>query len=153
MGFIRNEPVEFISDELYKTWMVRGFPKIGDILFITEGHTMGFVTLVELNFEFALAQRTICFQPFMSFNIEFFLYVLMSRQFQYIVKDNQTGSAAGGIKSSKLKRIPIPVPPLAEQNRIVIKINKINKICDQLKESIENAHLIQLKLADSLIVK
>jgi hypothetical protein len=38
MGFLSEEPVTFISKEQYKKWMVRGFPKPGDIFFVTEGH-------------------------------------------------------------------------------------------------------------------
>ncbi|OQK15812.1 hypothetical protein AU255_16610 [Methyloprofundus sedimenti] len=151
MGFIKNDPIEYISEELYKSWMVRGFPQIGDILFVTEGHTMGFVSLVELEYEFALAQRTICFQPFMKFDTTFFLYVLMSQQFQDIIKDNQTGSAAGGIKASKLKKVPVPFPPLAEQHRIVKKADELMTLCDQLKTRLSQAQTTQLHLADTIV--
>mgnify|MGYP000207760978 CR=1 FL=1 len=150
MGFVKEEPIEYISEELYKTWMVRGFPKVGDILFITEGHTMGFVAQVALNYEFALAQRTICFQPFLGLDVSYFLYALMSQQFQNIIRDNQTGSAAGGIKASKLKRVPIPVPPLAEQYRIVEKVKGLMILCDELKVRINESQSTQLHLADAM---
>lgn len=40
-GFISNEPVEFIDEDVYPKWMTRGFPKKGDLLFVTEGHQKG----------------------------------------------------------------------------------------------------------------
>jgi type I restriction enzyme S subunit len=137
MGYIKNDPVEYVSDKFYKDWMVRGFPKIGDILFVTEGHTMGFVSLINLDYEFALAQRTICLQTFLKMDKTFYFYTLMSPQFQLIVVDNQTGSAAGGVKASKLKRFSIPLPPLEEQNAIVEKVNALMDLCDKLEQEIE----------------
>jgi type I restriction enzyme S subunit len=150
-GFIKNDPIEYISEELYEKWMVRGFPEHLDILFVTEGHTMGFVSLVELDFEFALAQRTICFQPFSDLDTKFFLYTFMSNQFQNILKDNQTGSAAGGIKASKLKRVPVPIPPLAEQHRIVAKVDELMTLCDSLKVRLNQAQTTQLQLTDAIV--
>lgn len=151
MGYIRNDPVEYISQDVYKSWMVRGFPKVGDILFVTEGHTMGFVARIDMDYEFALAQRTICLQPISGFDTSYALYALMSYQFQNIVIDNQTGSAAGGVKASKLKQFPIPIPPLAEQHRIVAKVDQLMSLCDQLKARIQSAQQTQLHLADALV--
>ena len=64
------------------------------------------------------------------------------------LKDNQTGSAAGGIKASKLKRIEIPLPPLSEQKRIVSKVNDLMNLCDDLKAKINDAQSSQIQLAD-----
>jgi type I restriction enzyme S subunit len=139
MGFIKNDPIEYVSELFYKNWMVRGFPEKGNILFVTEGHTMGFVTQINLDYEFALAQRTICFQPFYSMDLTFYYYAIMSQQFQQIIFDNQTGSAASGIKASKLKRIPIPLPPLEEQKVIVQKVNALMGLCDSLEQEVQES--------------
>lgn len=139
MGYLKNEPVEFVSEDFYTKWMVRGFPRLGDILFVTEGHTMGFAYKIDVDYVFALAQRTICLQPFLKMDVTFFYYSILSNQFQRIVVDNKTGSAAGGIKASKLKRIPIPVPPLEEQKAIVKQVNHLMALCDSLEEHIENS--------------
>ena len=64
MGYIDNNPIEYIDENHYDSWMVRGFPKNGDLLFVTEGHTMGFVAQIDLDFKYILAQRTICLQPY-----------------------------------------------------------------------------------------
>ncbi len=32
---------EYISENTYNSWMKRGFPVAGDVLFVTEGHTFG----------------------------------------------------------------------------------------------------------------
>lgn len=150
-GFIKNEPVEYVSEELYEQWMVRGLPQKRDVLFITEGHTMGFVAQVDLDYKFALAQRTICLQRFSDFSPEYFRIALTSSQFQKSVKDNETGSAAGGIKASKLKRLKLPIPPLEEQHRIVAKVDELMALCDQLKARLTDAQTTKLHLTDAIV--
>jgi len=45
----------------------------------------------------------------------------------------------------------IPIPPLAEQQRIVAKVDELMAICDQLKSRITEASQLQKKLADVLV--
>ena len=125
MGLVENEPVEFVAETQYEQWMTRGFPETGDLLFVTEGHTMGFVGMLGLRFRFALAQRTINLHPFATGFSQFLFYYLMSPQFQADVVRNATGSAAKGIRAAKLKQIPIAVPPLPEQKRNVSKVTDL----------------------------
>jgi len=44
-----------------------------------------------------------------------------------------------------------PLPPLAEQHRIVAKVDELMAICDQLKARITQAKQLQQKLADVLV--
>lgn len=155
MGYIDNSPVEFISEDLYKKWMTRGFPKQGDLLFVTEGHTMGFVAEVNLDFNFALAQRTINLQPYLQSYAKFVFFFIMSPQFQDYIKQEATGSAATGIPASKLKEVLVPLPPLDEQKRIVEKFEKLLRFCDELGISINQSKLgaesfLQVTLKEAL---
>jgi type I restriction enzyme, S subunit len=138
-GYIDNNPVEYIAESQYSKWMVRGFPSNGDILFVTEGHTMGFVAQLNLNFKYVLAQRTICLQPYNYDYPTCMYYFIMSSDFQKVIRQNATGAAATGIKSAKLKEMIISLPPLSEQKRIVAKLNELMEYCDSLEESIKNS--------------
>ena len=40
------------------------------------------------------------------------------------------------ITKEKMELIQVPLPPLAEQRRIVVKINALMALCDQLQESL-----------------
>lgn len=44
-----------------------------------------------------------------------------------------------------------PPPPLAEQHRIVAKVDELMTLCDQLKANLQKAQTTQLHLADSLV--
>lgn len=151
MGILSEEPVTFISEEQYKKWMVRGFPKPGDIFFVTEGHTMGFVALNTRTDEFALAQRTITLQPPVPFTTRFFFYFMLSSHFQKLVKLNATGAAAVGMKASKFRSLPLAFPSFAEQEIIADKLDALREETQRL-ESIYQQKLAALgELKQSLL--
>lgn len=151
-GYIKNEPVEYISEETYRKWMVRGFPKKGDLLFITEGHTMGFVAEVDLEFEFALAQRTIDLQPFNSEYSHLYYYFLQSQYFQNKVKNLATGSAAQGIKAALLKDVLIPMPSKLAVVNSVSYFDKAFSEVSVLKKAIDKS-LLDLSILKQSILK
>ena len=131
-GFINRLPREFIAEAAYAGWMTRGFPKVGDLLFTTEA-PLGNVAAIDIEERFALAQRVICFglyEPLMSGALSTFL---RSPWMQGVFADQATGVTAQGIKSARLQLIPIPVPPLAEQSRIVTRVEALMRLCDALE--------------------
>ena len=151
MGFISEEPVTFISKEQYKKWMVRGFPKPGDIFFVTEGHTMGFVALNNRTDEFALAQRTITLQPPVPFSTKFFFYFMLSPHFQKPVKLNATGAAAVGMKASKFRSLPLAFPSFTEQEIIADKLDELSEETQRLARLYERKHAALEALKKSLL--
>ncbi|NQZ06914.1 MAG: restriction endonuclease subunit S [Algicola sp.] len=135
-GYISKQPEEFISAEEYTSWMTRGFPKIGDVLFTPEA-PLGNVAVIDLEEKFALAQRAICFQFHESQISKFIMFVIMSPVFQDQLLKNATGTTAKGIKASKLKEIIVPIPPLKEQFQIVRRVDELMILCDQLEQKTE----------------
>jgi len=45
----------------------------------------------------------------------------------------------------------VGLPPLAEQHRIVAKVDELMTLCDTLKTNLQNAKTTQLALADALV--
>ncbi|MFI3048478.1 restriction endonuclease subunit S [Pseudomonas coronafaciens] len=151
-GFISREPREFIADSEYLPWMTRGFPRVGDMLFTTEA-PMGNVATIDITERFALAQRVICFQLHELGIGPFLKLAMMSSGFQAQLLAGATGMTATGIKSSRLKEIPVPIPPLAEQHRIVAKVDHLMALCDQLKTRLTQARQLNEKLASTLVAR
>ena len=66
-------------------------------------------------------------------NPKFVYLAVTSGYFQCQVMTNASGSATPIINKGKWERILIPLPPLAEQRRIVAKVEELMGICDVLE--------------------
>jgi type I restriction enzyme S subunit len=55
------------------------------------------------------------------------------------------------LNTSAVNSLPVPLPPLPEQHRIVAKVDELMELCDQLKASLATAQATQLNLTDSLV--
>lgn len=149
-GYISTEPQEFISPTIYDSWMTRGFPKKGDILITTEA-PLGHIAIFNIEEKVAFAQRVIILQNFANLNSGFLRYMLMSNPIQKLIIGKQSGMTAKGIKSSKLKLIPVPIPSLSEQIRIVEKVDKLMAYCDDLEKQVKENQENSEKLMSSVL--
>ncbi len=153
MGYLCNEPIEYLSEEDYKSWMTRGFSKINDIFFVTEGHTMGCVAMNDIGSDIALAQRTLTLQPYGDVSSKFHYYYMLSNDFQKLVDLNATGSAAKGIKASKFRGLPLPFPAYEEQTEIVRRVEELIAFADSIEQK-ANAALERVNnLTQSILAK
>ena len=80
------------------------------------------------------------------FILTFYLTPLFYNQFSQFM----TG-IIGGVSISKFTQIQCPLPPLAEQSRIVSKVDELLDICEKLKKNISKKQNIQNRFADSLV--
>jgi len=109
-------------------------PQFGDVLFSKDG-TVGKVQLVDTSLNFAVLSSVAILRPNKNtLDSKYLLHVLMSEK---TIKDaikKKTGSAIRRIILSDLKKIEIPLPPLAEQQRIAALLDTANRIL-KLRES------------------
>ena len=149
-GYIDLVPEEFISEADYDQWMTRGFPRVGDTLFTTEA-PLGNAAVIDINERFALAQRAICFQWHYSTVSRFMLIQILASPFQNQLLDNSSGMTAAGVKASRLKEIPVVIPPAEEQQRIIAKVDELMALCDQLEQRSESQLAAHQTLVEALL--
>ena len=119
-------PTEFIAKENYKSWMVRGLPKVGDIVLTTEA-PLGEVAQLD-NCNVALAQRIVTLRGKKDLlDNDFLLYLLQSDFIQHQLEARSSGSTVKGIKQSELRKIILKFPSLAKQKEIALKIKILDK--------------------------
>jgi type I restriction enzyme, S subunit len=65
--------------------------------------------------------------------------------------DFAPATAQKNINLDALNNVLIPLPPLAEQHRIVARVEELRRLCAQLRERLTEARRIQSQLADALV--
>lgn len=68
-----------------------------------------------------------------------------------VLKTLFTGATIKHLTGRSLSAYSIPIPPFAEQCRIVAKVDELMTLCDRLKASLQAAQATQLNLADNLV--
>lgn len=152
MGYLQETPAEFIAAEGYASWMTRGIPKKGDVLFTTEA-PLANVAQLDTDEKVAFAQRIIIMQPNPeSLDSAFLKYLLLSQPVQQRIRTKGTGATVQGIKASLLKLIEISFPEsLATQEQIVRELDSLQEETQRL-ESIYQRKLEALdELKQSLL--
>ena len=107
----------------------------GSILICAEGGSAGKkVALVEEDICFG--NKLLAIELFYKMNSKYLFYIYQSSDFFERFSSLMTG-IIGGISSKNFKEIPVSLPPLNEQNRIVEKVDYLMKFCDKLEEQLE----------------
>lgn len=136
-GYLDFQPKEFIAENNYLSWMRRGFPQKGDVLFTTEA-PLGNIAILPKFDKLAFAQRIIVIQPKEMIKPEFLLFALNSRLVKDDICRRSTGSTVKGIRSKELVKVKIPVPELNRQEKFVYIFNSKMKLKQKmLAQSVE----------------
>ena len=110
-------PNEFIGPEDYDSWMRRGMPKVGDVVMTTEAPLGEIGQLDDCNV--ALGQRLITLRGKPELlNNTYLKFAMQSVFVQNQLRARSTGTTVIGVRQSELRKVEIPLPPLAEQQRI-----------------------------------
>jgi type I restriction enzyme S subunit len=110
MGYLQETPTEFVAPGTYKTWMTRGIPRSGDVLFTTEA-PLANVAQLDTDEKVVFAQRIIIMQPDTAkLNSTFLKYLLLSGPVQERIRTQGTGATVQGIKASLLRKVEISFP-------------------------------------------
>ena len=116
-NYIDYSECYYISEAEYKKFMVRGFPKIGDVLLTTEA-PMGIVARLDRE-DVAVAQRLLTLRGKKGvLDNDYLLYLLQSPYGQALLKEKETGTTVTGIKQAEFRKIIIHLPEYSIQKKI-----------------------------------
>ncbi len=134
MGYLQDTPREFVAPESYDSWMTRGIPRRGDVLFTTEA-PLANVAQLDTDDKVVFAQRIIIMQPDAAkLDSTFLKYLLLSQPVQQHVRTKGTGATVQGIKASLLKTIEISFPKSTiEQKQIVTEVDSLRQETQRLE--------------------
>lgn len=132
-GTLSLEDTKFISEEEHRELWNRCNPQRGDILLSKVG-TTGVPAKVNTDEEFSLFVSV----ALLKFNndlldIDFLIYSILAPDFQKQCKEHTRGVGNKNWVIVDIANTVMPLPPLAEQKRIVAKLEEILPLCERLK--------------------
>ncbi len=121
-GILKSEAAKFVTPD---TLSVKKFAlSVGDLLVARSG-SVGRACLITKEHQAVFASYLIRFR----LNAEkadshFVFYFTLSPQYRNIIKSQSRGAAIKNINANQLGSIPVPLPPIHEQRRIVARIKE-----------------------------
>ncbi len=82
---------------------------------------------------------------------EFLLRALKGLKPEMLARVQRSSHGTCRLEGADYQNFPIPIPPLAEQRRIVAKVDELMVLCDQLEASFTKAQSDRGRLLDSLL--
>lgn len=130
-GVIDYGNVKYITQEDADKINVRSMVDDDDILFAMIG-SIGNPVLVKKDREFCIKNMAL-FKRFANTDISMRYVYWFLFYAQYKLKKEASGGVQSFISLSRFREHLIPLPPVAEQNRIVAKLEEILPLCERLK--------------------
>ena len=142
-GHVNNDL--FISEELYKEFSKSGVPHENDLMVSAVG-TLGRTYVVQKDDRFYYKDASVlCFENLGDLNPYFLALVMKSNVMRAQIESNSGGTTVDTLTMVRMAKYFFPLPPLAEQHRIVARI-------EQAFSALDTIDALQAKYADNLIV-
>ena len=132
-GFVDNEL--FISPELYKEFSKSGVPQSGDLMVSAVG-TLGKTYVVKDKDKFYYKDASvICLENYGHILPEYLKYIMSSEMMMRQIRSNSGGTTVATLTMVRMAQYIFPLPPLAEQKRIVAKIEELLPLVDRYEQA------------------
>ena len=135
-GTIDFSRTRFISETAHRELCGRCMPEFGDIL-LTKVGTTGIAVTVDVDKEFSIFV-SLALLKFSEPNLDrrYLRHLINSPFVKQQSADNTQGIGNKNLVLRLINQFVIPLPPLAEQRRIVAKVEDLMAVCDRLEVQI-----------------
>ena len=82
---------------------------------------------------------------------EFIALYLRSPEFQLEAWERSSSTTISILNKGKWEEIPLALPPLAEQSRIVTRVTQLRRLCFELRQRLAEREAVQARLAEALV--
>ena|GEM_PF-3013897 len=113
--------------------------------------TIGQPFVLPSPFNFALSANLILVQPYEDIVISPYLVAFFSSPIaESALRTYKTDSTHAVFGIKKARQLLIPIPPLAEQHRIVAKVDELFAVCDALSEKLAARRQLSQRLMEAV---
>ncbi|MFC4254555.1 restriction endonuclease subunit S [Altererythrobacter xixiisoli] len=123
----------------------------GDLVYCLRGATFGKTAFIEPFDRGAIASSLMIIRPGRSVDRRFVYFYLISPFGRKQLRRFDNGTAQPNLSSSNVKRYLVPLPPLAEQHRIVVKVDELMAVCDGLEASLATGEQTRSRLLEAVL--
>lgn len=149
-GALNSIDQKFVSQGTYEAWSLRAKPEPGDIL-ITREAPMGEVCIIPEGERICLGQRMMLARLVpKTIEIRFMLYSLREPGLMERVQDKPLGMTVQHLRVGGVETLLVPLAPLAEQHRIVAKVDALMALCDRLEAAVAATGTTRQRLLEAL---
>ena len=128
--------ITYVDKDVHREIYARCNPEKGDILYIKDGATCGISTINNLNVEFSLLSSVALIKPNKNI-LNTYLNLFLQSEFCYRnVRDSMKGVGITRIILKQMELWDIPLPPFAEQKRIVAAAEQLLQITDVVEDEL-----------------
>ena len=149
-GFLDYTNTDFVPRNVAEKCWRRCKPELNDILIVSVGATLGRLAILNHHREMVIVRSVTLIRPCLV-DVAYLALALRSPYVQKSIWGSVKQSAQPCLYLTQSSALNIPIPPVAEQHRIVAKVNELISLCDRLKADLATARQRRATLADTLV--
>ena len=145
--------VKYVSRKDHEEFCKRIRPERDDIIY-TKGGTTGIAKLNDLDMEFSVWVHLAVLRIDKEWLLPRYLEMALNSPHCYEQSQQYTqGISNFDLGLTRMIKITVPLPPLAEQHRIVARIDELMALCDQLETSLTTGDDTRFRLLGALLTE
>ncbi|MEO6273178.1 MAG: restriction endonuclease subunit S [Rhodoferax sp.] len=145
-GRLLLDDTRYVDQPTYEFWSRRCPPEPGDVLFTREA-PMGEAGIIPPGVKLCLGQRTMLMRPSPAISSSFLLSALLSPVIKDLIDRVAVGSGVKHLRVGDVERLSVPLPPLAEQTRIVAEVDRhlsiVREVEAEVDTNLRRAHALR----------
>jgi len=150
-GMMDYAITDWVSYETAEKAWRRCQPLVGDILLVCVGATTGRLCVLREPKDMVLVRSVTLIRPSKIVNVNFLALVIRSPLGQGQIWSSVKATAQPCLYINRTNALVIPLPPLAEQHRIVAKVDELMTLCDQLETQLTTTQTDNHRLLEAVL--
>ena len=151
-GTLCVESMHYITRKKFES-LRSGKIRAGDLVYCLRGATLGKTAIITQFEEGAVASSLVIIRLLPVVDSRFAYRVLTSPMGRDQIFQFDNGSAQPNLSANSVKKYWFPMPALAEQRRIVAKVDQLMALVDQLEAQLTASRATAAKLLDAIVAE